>query len=107
MSSRRVLHAPQWVERTSIRRDRAVGRSGLDADTPVDQALASARVHQNDEDELVRLIAEVREARERLSDLIAAIKSDRAGWDEREQRWEHWRSQLRNPPRKLSRGDVH
>ena len=45
-------------------------------------------VCRSDEDELARLIAEVREARERLSDLIAAIKSERAGWDEREQRWE-------------------
>jgi hypothetical protein len=82
------------------------GRSELDADVQPEQALVRARV-QKHVDELARLIAEVRQARERLSDLIATIKSERVGWDEREQRWERWRSQLQNPPRKPSRRDVH
>ena len=107
MASRRVLHVPQWVERTPNRRGPASDRSGVDADRPADRALASQRGHQNDEDELARLIEEVREARERLARLIATIKSERAGWDEREQRWEHWRSRLQNAPRRLSRRDVH
>jgi hypothetical protein len=64
------------------------GRSGPQAVIPIDEALASAREHDKDEDELERLIDEVREARERLSHLIATIKSERAGWGGREQRWD-------------------
>jgi hypothetical protein len=107
MPPRRAMDVLPWVERPAQgRRANGSGRSGLHADAPPDQALACADVRK-DEDELERLIAEVREGRERLSDLIETIKSERAGWDEREQRWERWRSQLRNPPRKSSRRDVH
>ncbi|MDQ3346935.1 MAG: hypothetical protein M3545_03115 [Acidobacteriota bacterium] len=42
------------------------------------------------EDELARLIAQVREARERLVRLIATLRAGRPNWGEREQRWTQW-----------------
>jgi hypothetical protein len=106
MPPRRLLDGP-WLEPAPTRpRSSAAGDSGRGDDRPLDPARGFAG-NGDDEDELARLIDEVREARERLSRLIATIKSERRGWDEREQRWERWRSQLRNPPRKSSRRDVH
>src|SRR6476620_1684599 len=107
MRPRRLLDAAPWVERVPKgRRAAESDGSGLPDDGAPRQAATCARV-QKDEDELAWLIAEVREARERLSELIATIKSERAGGEDREQRWERWRSQLRNSPRKPSRRDVH
>ncbi len=52
-----------------------------------------------EEDELARLIVDVRHARERLSALIAVIKADRAGWQQRERAWVRWRNEIaRNSP---------
>jgi len=108
MSPRRALDATLWLERASKgRRRTASRRSGLHEASSIDAALAPAPAHDEDEDELARLVDEVREARERLSRLITTIRSERAGWNEREQQWERFRSQLRNPPRKPSRRDVH
>ena len=52
-----------------------------------DRSDFAVRNRDHDEDELARLVEEVREARERLARLITAVKAERAGWDEREQRW--------------------
>ena len=105
MSPRRVPSSRQWLARAATRggthRSKVqVGGSAL-ADPEI---LASG---DDDDDELARLLDEVRESRERLARLIAAIRGERAGWEEREQRWERWRSQLTNPPRKPPGRDVH
>ena len=55
------------------------------------------------EDELARLIAQVREARERLVRLIVTLRDGRPNWGEREQRWTQWRRDTErrvqgNPP---------
>ena len=106
MPARRGVAARQWPAPTPKGRSRAAPVCTALSDISIDLALA---VHNrnDDEDELARLVEEVREARERLARLITAVKAERAGWDEREQCWESWRSQLRNPPRKPPRRDVH
>jgi uncharacterized protein YhaN len=75
------------------------------------EVLGPSRLHtlvaHSDEDELSRLVDDVREARTRLTSLIAEIKAKRAGWQDREQAWERWRSHMRNPARKRSDPDVH
>lgn len=47
------------------------------------------------EDELERLIALVREARERLARLIATLRAERPDWKDREQRWGRWRTETK------------
>ncbi|MEN3339861.1 MAG: hypothetical protein V7647_3537 [Acidobacteriota bacterium] len=105
MSPRRLPSAGQGFARAAVgggtSRPGGHGRGSAVADLEV---LSSA---DEAEDELARLLDEVRDARERLSRLIAAMKAERAGWQEREQRWERWRSQLPNPPKKPPGRDVH
>lgn len=52
-----------------------------------------------EEDELRRLVGEVRVARERLVALIETIRSERGQWPEREHRWEQWRAEMRGSRR--------
>jgi hypothetical protein len=56
-----------------------------------------------DEDELKRLVGEVRAARERLATLIETISRERGHWPEREHRWEQWRAEMRDS----RRGRIH
>jgi HPt (histidine-containing phosphotransfer) domain-containing protein len=51
------------------------------------------------EDELKRLVGEVRAARQRLASLIATIKRERGRWPELEHRWEQWRAEMRGSRR--------
>jgi hypothetical protein len=106
MAARRGVVAGQWLARAQNGRSRAAPDRSALSDISIDPALA-VRNRDDDEDELAWLVEEVRGARERLARLITAVKAERAGWDEREQCWESWRSQLRNPPRKPPRRDVH
>jgi hypothetical protein len=52
-----------------------------------------------DEDELKRVVGEVRAARERLATLIETIRRERGHWPEREHRWEQWRAEMRDSRR--------
>lgn len=106
MPARRDVAARQWLARVPNGRTRSAPDRTALSDISIDLTLA-VRNRDHDEDELARLVEEVREARERLARLITAVKAERAGWDEREQRWHSWRSQLRKPPRKPPRRDVH
>jgi predicted nucleic acid-binding Zn-ribbon protein len=54
---------------------------------------------RTDEDELKRLVGEVRVARERLAALIETIKRERGQWPQREHRWERWRAAMRGSRR--------
>ena len=54
-----------------------------------------AREDPGREDELELLIAQVREARERLGRLIATLRADRPDWKDREQRWARWRTEAK------------
>jgi hypothetical protein len=54
---------------------------------------------RTDEDELKRLVGEVRVARERLATLIETIRRERGNWPEREHRWEQWRAEMRDSRR--------
>lgn len=54
-----------------------------------------AREDPGREDELERLIAQVREARERLARLIATLRAERPDWKDREQRWTRWRTEAK------------
>ena len=61
-----------------------------------------SRPHGSDrtaEDDLKRLVAEVRLARKRLATLIDAIRKERGEWPEREHRWERWRAAMRDSRR--------
>jgi hypothetical protein len=51
---------------------------------------------RTDEDELKRLVGEVRVARERLVTLIETIRREGGHWPEREHRWEQWRAEMRD-----------
>ena len=52
-----------------------------------------------DEDELKRLVGEVRAARERLAALIETIRREHGRWPEREHRWEQWHAEIRGSGR--------
>jgi hypothetical protein len=54
---------------------------------------------RTDEDELKRLVGEVRAARERLVTLIETIRGERGHWPDREHRWEQWRAEMRDSRR--------
>jgi len=54
---------------------------------------------RTDEDELKRLVVEVRAARERLATLIETTRKERGHWPEREHRWEQWRAEMRDSRR--------
>ena len=54
---------------------------------------------RTDEDELKRLVGEVRVARERLTTLIETIRKERGHWPDREHRWEQWRAEMRDSRR--------
>jgi hypothetical protein len=54
---------------------------------------------RTDEDDLKRLVGEVRVARERLAALIETIRRERGRWPEREHRWEQWRADMRDSRR--------
>jgi hypothetical protein len=106
MPARRGFGAGQWLARAPSGRSRAAPGRTVPPGHAIDLVL-DALSRDDDEDELARLVEQVREARERLSRLITAVQAERTAWDEREQWWESWRSQLRNPPRKPPRRDVH
>ena len=60
------------------------------------------------EEDLERLIAQVREARERLSALIGTLRADRPDWEERAQRWKRWQTEtLRRAPYDPRKPNVH
>ena len=60
------------------------------------------------EEDLERLIAQVREARERLSALIGTIRADRPDWEERAQRWKRLQTEIRcRGPYDPSKPKVH
>jgi hypothetical protein len=51
------------------------------------------------ENDLKRLVADVRAARERLAALIDTIRKEHGEWPEREHRWEQWRAEIRGSRR--------
>lgn len=105
MPTRHVSASVLCPDRATKRGLTSASRRLVPGDVAACRQMESAQ--RDDEDELARLIDEVRSARERLARLIAAIKTERAGWEGREQRWARWRSQIRTPPRKPPRRGVH
>jgi hypothetical protein len=69
--------------------------------------VAENRAKRHDtEEELSRLIEDVREARERLAELIRSIRTGRPG-RAREHRWKQWRTDMRRLLRVPTGPTVH
>jgi hypothetical protein len=65
------------------------------------------RPDHSEENELERLVEEVRTARERLARLMETTRREREQWPGREHRWEQWRAGMRHPHRRTSDPRIH
>jgi hypothetical protein len=87
MPSRRFPPPPvQPSARPAKREDRVRAQADRPPGRPGDRPALP-----KDEEDLERLMAEVRQARERLAQLIKKIHTDRAAWKKREHGWEQLR----------------